>query len=104
MDKEKLVTEGPSAHALLYPLQDLCLECGATEASGIAPDLRRLRYKVGGRVVDKLQVVLSLVPSVDMIFVHTAMLTRPIPNRAISKSTSLGRYETCRPGGDSITT
>lgn len=65
-----LVAEGPADRALVRPLQDLCLECGATEASGSAPDLRRLPIRVGGRAQDKLQAVVRLVPDAELYFVH----------------------------------
>lgn len=75
-----LVAEGPSDHALLRPLRDLCLQCGVSEALGSAPDLRRLPSPIGARVADKLRAVTKLLPDVDLYLVHRDADTRdPAP-------------------------
>jgi hypothetical protein len=63
------VGEGSSDTALRLPLEDLCLQCGADEASGVAPDLRRYQSK-SLSVPDKVRKALHLEPDVDLIFVH----------------------------------
>jgi len=63
------VGEGSSDHALVEPLQELCLRLGASEVRGVAPDLRRSQSK-SLRVVDKLETALQLEPNVDLVFVH----------------------------------
>jgi len=64
-----LIGEGSSDTALKFPLEDLCLRCGADEASGVAPDLRR--YETSSlEVEDKIRSALQLEPEVDVIFVH----------------------------------
>jgi len=65
-----LVAEGPSDQALVRPLEDLCVECGASEAIGEAPDLRRLPFTVGRRVADKLRAVVELSPEMDLYLIH----------------------------------
>lgn len=63
------VGEGSSDHALVEPLQELCLRLGASEVQGIAPDLRRSQSE-SIRVADKLETALQLEPNVDLVFIH----------------------------------
>lgn len=63
------VGEGSSDHALVEPLQELCLRLGASEVQGVAPDLRRLQSE-SLRVADKLETALQLEPDVDLVFIH----------------------------------
>jgi hypothetical protein len=65
-----LVGEGSSDRALVAPLEKLCLQLGASEAKGVAPDMGRRHLKPGHRVVDKLHSALSLEPNADLVFIH----------------------------------
>ncbi|MCB0107869.1 MAG: DUF4276 family protein, partial [Caldilineaceae bacterium] len=65
-----LISEGSSDDGLIPHLETLCIKCGATEVTGIAPDLRRLPQHVGHSVVDKLRVVLQLEPQANLVFIH----------------------------------
>ena len=65
-----LVCEGPSDRNLVRHLERCCIFAGADEASGVAPDLRRLQEPIGNRVSEKLKVALQLEPTVDFAFLH----------------------------------
>lgn len=64
------IGEGSSDAALVPHLETLCLRCGASEASGVPPDLSVLRRPPGHRLADKLRVALELEPEVDFLYVH----------------------------------
>lgn len=51
-------------------LEFLCVQCGADEASGVAPDLRRLPGKTGKTIAEQVSAALRFEPGVDLIFVH----------------------------------
>jgi hypothetical protein len=63
------VGEGSSDHALVRPLEELCLRLGARTAKGIPSHLSRAQTE-GHRVLDKVKVALALEPRVDLLFVH----------------------------------
>ena len=65
-----LVGEGSSDAALKLPLEMLCVECGAHEARGEAPDLSRLPDPPGHSIKDKLAYAIDAYEGVDIIFVH----------------------------------
>lgn len=65
-----LVCEGPSDRELVHHLERCCILAGADEASGVAPDLRRLPVQVGNKVSEKLRAALQLEPTVDFAFLH----------------------------------
>lgn len=65
-----LIGEGSSDDGLIPHLENLCIECGAEEVTGVAPDLRRLPDPVGHSVADKLRVILRLEPAANLIFIH----------------------------------
>jgi hypothetical protein len=64
------IGEGSSDNALVEPLEELCLRCGAEEVTGVAPDLRRFSSLNSHRVEDKVQAVLDLEPQADLVFIH----------------------------------
>lgn len=64
------VGEGSSDEGLVPHLEKLCITAGADEATGVAPDLRRLPNQVGHSVFEKMQAALRLEPTADLIFVH----------------------------------
>jgi hypothetical protein len=64
------VGEGSSDDGLVSHLESLCIQAGATEATGTAPDLRRLRGPVGRTVAAKLRTAIALEPEANLIFVH----------------------------------
>lgn len=64
------VGEGSTDSALVSHLEDLCVLCGAGEATGIAPDLGRLREKVGRTVGAQVEAAVALEPNANLIFVH----------------------------------
>jgi hypothetical protein len=65
-----LVGEGPSDEGLIPHLENLCIELGATEVTGIAPDFQRLESPIRKTVMDKLQAALQLEPTANLFFVH----------------------------------
>lgn len=65
-----LIGEGSSDESLIPHLENLCIDCGADEVTGIAPDLRRLPYPVGHSVEEKLRTILRLEPAANLIFIH----------------------------------
>lgn len=65
-----LIGEGSSDESLILHLENLCIDCGAKEVTGIAPDLRRLPYPVGHSVEEKLRTILRLEPTANLIFIH----------------------------------
>lgn len=64
------VGEGSSDAALVKPLEDLCLDVGAIEVVGIAPDLSLLRDAPGRDVGSKVEAALRLEPDIDLVFIH----------------------------------
>lgn len=64
------VGEGPTDEELVVHLERCCVLAGADEASGVAPDLSRLPYRVGRTVAAKLEEALRLEPNADLVFVH----------------------------------
>jgi hypothetical protein len=65
-----LIGEGSSDEALVPHLQRLCVECGADEATGVAPDFSRVRAAVKNTVADKLRAALLLEPEATLYFIH----------------------------------
>lgn len=65
-----LVCEGPSDAALVQPLEALCVEVGASEVSGVAPDLAVLPVPPGRSVAEKVDAALKLEPNANLVFVH----------------------------------
>ncbi len=64
-----LVCEGLSDAGLLEHLRDLCVECGADEATGSAPDLARLP-RPPSNLAGRIRAALALEPSANLLFVH----------------------------------
>lgn len=64
------VGEGSSDAALVPHLEDLCLLCGADEATGLAPNLESMPRKISRTVREKLHAAMELEPNADLIFVH----------------------------------
>ncbi len=64
------VGEGTTDAALVSHLEDLCVLCGAVEATGIAPDLGRLPQKVGREVSAQVKAAVALEPNANLIFAH----------------------------------
>jgi hypothetical protein len=65
-----LVAEGGSDEGLIGPLENLCIDAGATEVTGTAPDFGRLRQGVGHTVLEKLRAAVQLEPSANLFFIH----------------------------------
>lgn len=65
-----LVGEGGSDEGLIGPLESLCVDCGATEVTGTAPDFARLPEDVGHTVLEKLNAAIRLEPSANLFFIH----------------------------------
>jgi hypothetical protein len=64
------VGEGPSDDGMISHLESLCIDAGATEVTGVAPDFRRLPKAIGRSVEAKLRAALALEPEANLIFVH----------------------------------
>lgn len=64
------IGEGSSDSGLVNHLESLCLDCGAEEVTGTAPDLSALPRQVGHTVKAKLQAVLVLNASANLVFLH----------------------------------
>ncbi|HEY0511655.1 MAG TPA: hypothetical protein VGH73_07115 [Thermoanaerobaculia bacterium] len=85
-----LVGEGPSDEGLIPHLENLCIELGATEVTGTAPDFQRLESPIRKTVIDKLQAALQLEPTANLFFVHRdADSKNPVP-RYTEISTAAG--------------
>lgn len=65
-----LLPEGTSDRGLVPHLEALCQEGGADEAIGMAPDLGRLRVKIGKSVREQLQAAMQYSTDLNVIFVH----------------------------------
>ena len=64
------IGEGSSDDGIISHLESLCIDAGATEVTGVAPDFRRLRDSVGHTVEAKLRAALALEPEANLVFVH----------------------------------
>lgn len=64
------IGEGSSDDGMIPHLESLCIDVGATEVTGIAPDFRRLPSSVGHTVEAKLRAAIALEPEANLIFVH----------------------------------
>lgn len=64
------IGEGPSDEGLIPHLELLCLEAGAEEVAGIAPDFRRLPGSTGHSVADKIRATMGLEPNANLYFIH----------------------------------
>ena len=56
------ISEGSSDEGLLSHLENLCIEGGAIEVTGIAPDFRRLPETIGRTVEEKVRATMLLEP------------------------------------------
>lgn len=65
-----LISEGPSDAGLLSHIEDLCIEAGADEVTGIVPDFRRLPGPVGRTIEDKLRATMRLEPGANLFLMH----------------------------------
>jgi hypothetical protein len=65
-----LVCEGASDSGLAVHLQILCVECGASEAIGTAPDFSLLPNPPGHDVKSRITAALRLDPAANLVFVH----------------------------------
>lgn len=63
-----LITEGSSDNGLIPHLESLCMEAGADEAYGIAPNLSR--QNVGHALLDKIRFILETEPQANLLFLH----------------------------------
>lgn len=64
------IGEGSSDDGLIPHLESLCVEAGATEVTGVAPDFRRLPEAIGHSVEARLRAALALEPEANLVFVH----------------------------------
>lgn len=65
-----LVCEGSSDEGLVAHLQSICIERGAAEAIGLAPDFSRLPRAPSKDVKTRILAALALEPSTNVVFVH----------------------------------
>lgn len=65
-----LIAEGASDEGLIGHLENLCVEAGALEVTGTAPDFYRLKTRVGHSVGDKLRAAIQLEPTANVFFIH----------------------------------
>ncbi len=65
-----LVCEGSSDEALIPHLRALLVDCGATEATGVAPDYSRLPQAISRDLESKIRAALHLEGPADMLFIH----------------------------------
>jgi len=65
-----LITEGQSDDGLIRHLENLCLEAGADEVLGIAPDLSRLPNPPGRTLEAKILAVLQYEPNANLFLLH----------------------------------
>lgn len=64
------IGEGSSDDGIIPHLENLCIDAGADEVTGVAPDFRRLPEAVGHSVEAKLVAALALEPEANLVFVH----------------------------------
>lgn len=64
------IGEGSSDEGMIPHLESLCIEAGASEVTGVAPDFRRLPGSIGHGVEAKLKAALLLEPEANLVFVH----------------------------------
>lgn len=62
--------EGSSDTALVRPLEDLCISAGAREVVGMTPDLSLLPTGRPRTLAARMEAVLTLEPSANVLFVH----------------------------------
>jgi hypothetical protein len=75
-----LLCEGPFDTALIPHLRSLLVECGATEVTGVAPDLSRLQGRISRDINAKVCAALALEKNVNLLFIHRdADSTNPEP-------------------------
>lgn len=92
-----LAGEGGSDDAFVNHLQQLCLESGADEARGSAPDFRHLKH-VGHPVVEKLRAIVALGSSANLFFIHRdsdSSDPEPRHEEIREAAEALGISETC---------
>jgi hypothetical protein len=65
-----LVCEGPSDINLIPHLRSLLVNCGAEEATGVAPDYTRLPQQVSRDVESKVRAAVTLERNFDLLFIH----------------------------------
>lgn len=65
-----LIGEGVSDDGLVPHLENLCIDLGADEVTGIAIDFRRLDQPVGHSVDAKLSAAVQLEPEANLFFIH----------------------------------
>lgn len=65
-----LLCEGSSDEALIPHLRSLLVDCGAREATGVAPDFDRLPKSRNRDVESKVRAVLELESHMDLLFIH----------------------------------
>lgn len=65
-----LICEGSSDHGLIPHLERLCIDAGADEVTGAAPDFARLPEPVGHTLQARLRAVMTLEPGANLIIVH----------------------------------
>lgn len=64
------IGEGTSDDGMIPHLESLCVEAGANEVMGVAPDFRRLPSAIGHSVAAKLKAALTLEPQANLVFIH----------------------------------
>jgi hypothetical protein len=64
------IGEGSSDDGVIPHLESLCIDAGASEVTGVAPDFRRLPGSVGHTVEAKLRAALALEPEANLVFIH----------------------------------
>lgn len=65
-----LTGEGSSDLRLVEHIENILIESGFAEASGEAPNLSMFKQPVGRTVREKLTVLLTHYPNIDVIFIH----------------------------------
>ncbi len=65
-----LVGEGPSEEGLVPHIERLCIECGANEVIGVAPDFAMIPGHRGHSVAEKLRTVVEYERSANLIVIH----------------------------------
>ena len=65
-----LIGEGSSENALISHLENVCLELGADEVTGIELDFRRLPEPIKKTVAAKLSAAMQLEPRADLFLIH----------------------------------
>jgi hypothetical protein len=89
------IGEGSSDSKLVSHLENLCIELGVDEVTGIAADFARLPNPPGKTLESQLQLARHLEPTANLFFLHRDADSRNAETRyqEITKAVQVGRFD-----------